>query len=268
MYLVDTNVLSAAAPGRQERFPALVAWMDSHSDSLFLSAVTVAEICDGIAKMRRTGSAARAAGLQEWLDLVLHLYAERVLPFDIAAARRRGLVDRSRTRGGSCARIRRYRHRGNGRELQPHRTDPQLASFRAVGYPGARSVRQPASSPRHPIADERSAFCVTSRPPCRFAFTVEPASSAGPAFGRHRTRTPVRFGEAKARGSDQRGTRAPTPILVEKRLQVACADPFTACRDHLLRLLHRDVLGLPLQAGTSQAMVLAFPGPLRQRLRR
>ena len=100
MYLVDTNVLSAAAPGRQERFPALVAWMDSHSDSLFVSAVTVAEICDGIAKMRRTGSAARAAGLQEWLDLVLHLYAERVLPFDIAAARVAGsLTDRARAAG-------------------------------------------------------------------------------------------------------------------------------------------------------------------------
>ncbi|MCE2492659.1 MAG: PIN domain-containing protein [Alphaproteobacteria bacterium] len=100
MYLADTNVLSAAAPGRQERSAALVAWMDSHSDSLFLSAVTVAEICDGIAKMRRTGSAARAASLEDWLDLMLHLYAERVLPFDIAAARVAGeLTDRARAAG-------------------------------------------------------------------------------------------------------------------------------------------------------------------------
>ena len=102
MYLVDTNVLSATAPGRRERSSALVAWMDSHSDTLFLSAVTVAEICDGIAKMRRTGSTARAAGLRAWLDLVLHLYAERVLPFDIAAARVAGaLTDRARAAGRS-----------------------------------------------------------------------------------------------------------------------------------------------------------------------
>ena len=100
MYLVDTNVLSAGAPGRQERSAALVAWMDAHSDSLFLSAATVAEICDGIAKMQRTGSASRAASLEDWLDLVLHLYAERVLPFDIAAARVAGaLADRARAAG-------------------------------------------------------------------------------------------------------------------------------------------------------------------------
>ena len=100
MYLVDTNVLSAGTPGRQERSAPLVAWMDAHSDSLFLSAVTVAEICDGIAKMRRTGSAARTASLEDWHELVLHLYAERVLPFDIAAARVAGaLTDRARAAG-------------------------------------------------------------------------------------------------------------------------------------------------------------------------
>ena len=100
MYLVDTNVLSAGAPGRQERSMALVAWMSTHSDSLFLSAVTVAEICDGIAKMRRTGSASRAARLDDWLELVLHLYAERVLAFDTAAARLAGaLTDRARATG-------------------------------------------------------------------------------------------------------------------------------------------------------------------------
>ncbi|MCY4498122.1 MAG: PIN domain-containing protein, partial [Rhodospirillaceae bacterium] len=119
MYLADTNVLSAAAPGRQERSAALVAWMDSHSDSLFLSAVTVAEICDGIAKMRRTGSAARAASLEDWLDLMLHLYAERVLPFDIAAARvAGGLTDCARAAGG-------------------------LAGFAAVAAAGAGAGRTP-----------------------------------------------------------------------------------------------------------------------------
>ena len=98
----DTNVLSAAAPGRQERSAALVAWMDAHSDSLFVSAVIVAEICDGIAKMQRTGSASRAESLEDWLELVLHLYAERVLPFDIAAARVAGaLTDRARAPGNA-----------------------------------------------------------------------------------------------------------------------------------------------------------------------
>ena len=106
MYLVDTNVLSAGAPGRSERSATLVEWMDTHSDGLFLSAVTVAAISDGIAKRARTGSASKAAALGNWLELVLHLYGERVLPFDVAAARLAGqLTDKARTAGHSpgCA---------------------------------------------------------------------------------------------------------------------------------------------------------------------
>ena len=76
--------------------------METHSDGLFLSAVTVAEISDGIAKMERTGSASRAGALKDWLELVLHLYGERVLPFDVAAARLAGkLMDKARATGHS-----------------------------------------------------------------------------------------------------------------------------------------------------------------------
>ena len=100
MYLVDTDVLSAAAPGQWGQSASLVAGMDAHSDDLFISAVTVAEICDAIAKLQRTGSAARAKRLEDWLELVLHLYAERALPFDIAAARVAGaLTDRAHAAG-------------------------------------------------------------------------------------------------------------------------------------------------------------------------
>ena len=102
MYLIDTNVLSVGAPGRAERSAELVEWMDLHSDVLFLSAVTVAEISDGIAKLKRTGSASRAAILGDWLELVLHLYGERVLPFDVSAARLAGeLTDKARKAGHS-----------------------------------------------------------------------------------------------------------------------------------------------------------------------
>ena len=76
--------------------------MDVHSDVLFLSAVTVAEISDGIAKSKRTGSASRAAILGNWLELVLHLYGERVLSFDVSAARLAGeLTDKARVAGHS-----------------------------------------------------------------------------------------------------------------------------------------------------------------------
>ena len=102
MYLVDTNVLSAGAPGRAPRTAALVDWMDAHSDQLFLSAVTVMEIVDGIAGLKRIGATSKAADLTDWLELVLHLYSDRVLPFELAAARLAGeLTDRARAAGHS-----------------------------------------------------------------------------------------------------------------------------------------------------------------------
>ncbi|MYE82595.1 MAG: type II toxin-antitoxin system VapC family toxin [Gammaproteobacteria bacterium] len=93
MYLVDTNVVSAGAPGRAHRSPALVSWMDRHAESLFLSVVSVTEMARGIAKQRRAGSHARAARLHDWLELLLHLYDGQVLPFDVAAARVAGQLD-------------------------------------------------------------------------------------------------------------------------------------------------------------------------------
>src|SRR6267154_1632178 len=96
MYLVDTNVISAAAPSRPAS-PALVGWMDTHSASLFLSAITVAEIEDGITKSRREGATRKSADLTAWLETVLHLYGDRVLAFDVATARIAGAIsDRAR----------------------------------------------------------------------------------------------------------------------------------------------------------------------------
>jgi predicted nucleic acid-binding protein len=99
VYLVDTDVISAGAPSRLA--PAeLIAWMDTNSRALFLSAVTVAEIEDGIAKLRREGASRKGAPLAAWLEAVLHLYESRVLPFDTPTARIAGtLSDRARGQG-------------------------------------------------------------------------------------------------------------------------------------------------------------------------
>jgi predicted nucleic acid-binding protein len=99
MYLVDTNVISATAPSRTVAL-ALLEWMDTHSASLFLSTVTVAEIEDGIAKLLRQGARRNSADLAAWLEAVLHLYGNRILPFDVATARVAGAIaDRARGRG-------------------------------------------------------------------------------------------------------------------------------------------------------------------------
>ena len=99
-YLVDTNVISAAAPTTAVRRAALTEWMETHSSGLFLSAVTIAEISDGIAKARREGAKRKASDLAAWLRAVLHLYGDRVLPFDGETAEiAGGLSDLARGHG-------------------------------------------------------------------------------------------------------------------------------------------------------------------------
>ena len=102
MYLDQRAVGRGSGPARASA--ARVEWMDARSHELFLSAITVAEISDGIANLKRTGSASRVAALGDWLELVLHLYGERVLPFDVSAARLAGeLLDAARGGGPSAA---------------------------------------------------------------------------------------------------------------------------------------------------------------------
>lgn len=90
MYLVDTNVLSAAAPTKAVSRQDIRDWMDRNSEGLYLSVITVAEVEQGIARCLRTGTQAKARRLAEWLETVLHLYASRVLHVDVSVARRLG----------------------------------------------------------------------------------------------------------------------------------------------------------------------------------
>jgi predicted nucleic acid-binding protein len=101
-YLVDTNVISATAPTTAVRRDRLIEWMDSRSSDLFLSVITVAEITDGIAKIKREGAKRKASDLSAWLRTVLHLYGDRVLSFDSATAEIAGVLsDLARGRGHS-----------------------------------------------------------------------------------------------------------------------------------------------------------------------
>jgi predicted nucleic acid-binding protein len=99
-YLVDTNVISAVAPTRMERTRALVDWLDRASAILRLSVVTAAEIRVGVAKAEREGAVRKAADLRAWWETVEHLYAMRILPFDLACATIAGeMIDRARDAG-------------------------------------------------------------------------------------------------------------------------------------------------------------------------
>ena len=91
-WLLDTDVLSAFAPGRHSIPPDAAAWFDDRTDELYLSAITAAEIEASIAKLFRTGATRRAETLRMWFDRIVAVYADRVLSFDLAAARVAGAL--------------------------------------------------------------------------------------------------------------------------------------------------------------------------------
>jgi len=89
MILLDTNLVSE--PWKPKPDPHVVAWIDSQAvETLYLSAVTVAELRFGIAAMpvgkRRKILHERMEG-----DL-LPVFAGRILPFDLDASRTYALL--------------------------------------------------------------------------------------------------------------------------------------------------------------------------------
>lgn len=91
-WLLDTNVLSVFAPGKPAVAPKVTSWFEDRTDALYLSSITAAEIEAGISKARRTGSGRRADELRAWFERMLSFYADRVLPFDLSAARIAGTL--------------------------------------------------------------------------------------------------------------------------------------------------------------------------------
>lgn len=99
-FLLDTSVVSALAPGKAPLAHDFAVWLQRHSDRLFLPAIAVAEIQQGICKLRRQGAAERAAALTRWLDGLMAGYAERILPLDGQAARLAGEISDRAMAGG------------------------------------------------------------------------------------------------------------------------------------------------------------------------
>ena len=90
-YLLDTSVVSVLAPGREAYVPTpLGEWLQAHHQALYLPCIAIAEMAQGIGKLRRAGGTERADRLERWLDGLLATYADRILLLDAQAARLAG----------------------------------------------------------------------------------------------------------------------------------------------------------------------------------
>ncbi len=93
MYLLDTDVLSALRT--RQRHARVMRWVSTQrSSDLHVSVISLGEIERGIARARHR-EPQFAALLAEWLDGLIKLYAGRILPIDLGAARRWGRVSQA-----------------------------------------------------------------------------------------------------------------------------------------------------------------------------
>ena len=84
MYLVDTDVISEARKGEKANVGVKAFFQSAIRDNvaLFLSAITIGELRQGVEIVRHRGDRAQAERLERWLDRVTHDYADAILPFD------------------------------------------------------------------------------------------------------------------------------------------------------------------------------------------
>jgi predicted nucleic acid-binding protein len=84
MYLVDTDVISEARkedkgnPGVRQFFQDA----ERNGDPLYLSAVTIGELRQGVESVRHRGDEPQARLLERWLNRVTSTYEDAILAFD------------------------------------------------------------------------------------------------------------------------------------------------------------------------------------------
>jgi predicted nucleic acid-binding protein len=88
--LLDTVVLSELRKPPRGRNPDLVRWLGfAPPQDMFVSVFTVGEIERGLERQRQENPDF-ARQLASWLDIMLRAYEGRILPIDVAIARRWG----------------------------------------------------------------------------------------------------------------------------------------------------------------------------------
>jgi predicted nucleic acid-binding protein len=96
-WLLDTNIVSEFYPGRHGLDRAILDWLKAEwSDGhVYMSSVTIQEVAKGAEKLLKSkkGDPARAEKLWRWLENLVGLYRESILPIDLAVALEAGRLE-------------------------------------------------------------------------------------------------------------------------------------------------------------------------------
>jgi predicted nucleic acid-binding protein len=84
MYLVDTDVISEARKGEKADRGVRQLFQDAERNStpLYLSAVTIGELRQGVEIVRHRGDAAQTRVLERWLNRIVSTYEDSILGLD------------------------------------------------------------------------------------------------------------------------------------------------------------------------------------------
>jgi predicted nucleic acid-binding protein len=84
VYLLDTDVISEIRKGPNANLGVRKFFAEVSCDitDLYLSAVTIGELRQGVERIRHRGDTAQAKRLARWLGTVTTTYAQALLPFD------------------------------------------------------------------------------------------------------------------------------------------------------------------------------------------
>ena len=84
MYLVDTDVISEARKGEDGNggVQSFFAQAARSQAELYLSAITIGELRQGVERIRHRGDRTQAQRLERWLLRLTVAYADRILPLD------------------------------------------------------------------------------------------------------------------------------------------------------------------------------------------
>ena len=82
MYLIDTHVISELHKGDRAHTGVVRFLRTTDADSLFLPVQTLGELRKGVETIRLRRDLDQAHRLEQWLDLVVQSYGDRILDFD------------------------------------------------------------------------------------------------------------------------------------------------------------------------------------------
>jgi predicted nucleic acid-binding protein len=95
-WLIDTNIISEVRKGPRCHSGVAAWWADVEDRELFLSALTLGEICKGVEGIRPRDPT-KAAALEGWLAEVARAFGPRVLGVDTAVAEAWGRISARRS---------------------------------------------------------------------------------------------------------------------------------------------------------------------------